>query len=199
MIDFSAVKTFVIPEGEVLKVEANGTVLWAKVVKPKYTNVLATALDYNGNIANDGLGYWNGFYLSGNKGTTTNGLSYHGTDSTHFLTGSILYTKEQITSQTPLYVKGVNLDSPVSHTRVCVYRDAQDTGTTYRNPCKFSGLSSYMTVEKLGDKYYKLTPTANFYNYSYFTNANGVANNYIRFSFPGSGAGVIITVNEEIT
>ncbi len=198
MIDFSAVKAISIPEGEVVKVEANGTVLWEKQLKPKYTNVLATALDYNGNVANGGLGYWDGYYLSGNRGTVTNGISYHGTDSTHFLTGSIEYTKAQIDAQTPLYIKGVNLDSPVSHTRVCTYRDPQDTATTYRNPCKFSDLAAYMTVEKLGDKYYKLTPTANFYNYSSFTNGNGVINNYIRFSLPGSGDGVIITINEAI-
>jgi hypothetical protein len=199
MIDFSAAKAISIPEGEVVKVEVNGITLWSKLLKPEYTNVLATALDYNGNVANNGLGYWDGYYLSGNKGTVTDGLSYHNTDSTHFLTGSIKYTKEQIDALTPLYIKGISLDSPVSHTRVCTYRDEQDTGSTYRDPCKFSDLSAYMTVEKLGEKYYKLTPTANFYNYAYFGNSNGVANNYIRFSFPGSGDGVIITVNEEIT
>lgn len=165
-----------------------------EVSPPSYTNVLATALDYNGNVANGGLGYWDGYYLSGNIGTITNGLSYYGTDSTHFITGSIRYTKEQIDAQTPIYIKGVTIDSSVSHTRVCTYRGPQDTGTTYRDPCKFSGLSAYMTVEKLGDKYYKLTPTANFYNYSYFSTVDS----YIRFSLQGSGSGVIITINEEI-
>ena len=165
-----------------------------EVAPPSYTNVLATAYDYDGNVANGGLGYWDGYYLSGNKGTVTNGLIYYGTDSTHFVTGSIQYTKAEVNTQTPIYIKGVNLDSPVSHTRVCMYRDLQDSDTTYRDPCKFSNLSTYMTTEKLGDKYYRLTPTSNFYSYSYFYNAD----NYIRFSLPGSGNGVIITINEEI-
>lgn len=189
---------FSIPEGEVVKVEANGVVLWEKQLKPKYTNALTTALDYDGNVANGGLGYWDGYYLSGNKGTVLNGLSYYGTDSTHFVTGSIEYTKAQIDAFTPIYIKGVNLDSLASHTRVCTYLGAQDSGTTYRAPCKFSDLSPYMSLEKMGDKYYKLTPTANFYDYSDFGNPYGFENNCIRFSLPGSGAGVIITIDEEI-
>lgn len=197
-MDFSTLKVLTIPEGEVEKIEKNGVVLWAKIIKPLYTNVLSTALDYDGNIANGGVGYWDGYYLSGNLGTVTNGLSYHGTDSTYFITGSIKYTKEQILALTPLYIKGVEIDTSLSHTRVCTYRDEKDSGTTYRNPCKFSALSPYMTIEKLGDKYYKLTPTENFYDYSYFGNANGAINNYIRFSFSGSGEGVVITINEPI-
>lgn len=198
-MDFSAIAAIVIPEGEVVKVEVDGTVLWAKSLTSEYTNVLETALDYDGNVANGGLGYWDGYYLSGNLGTVTNGLSFHGTDSTHFITGSIEYTRAQIEAQTPLYIKGIDLDSPASHTRVCHYRDRQDTGTTYRPPVKFSELSPYMTVEKLGNKYYKLTPTVNFYDYSHFSKLNGVVGeNCIRFSLPGSGAGVIITIDEEI-
>lgn len=160
------------------------------VTGPAYTNLLPAALDYNGNVFNE-IGYIDGYYLTGNaNANAATGYSFISTDSTHFTTGFIPYTKAQYQAGTPIYVKGITLDTTQSHTRMGAYPNY--THSTYLDPIKFSAGSGYLNAEKLSDGYYKITL------------GSGVAStysdwSYIRFSFTGSGAGVVITVGEEIT
>lgn len=57
---FANLKVLTIPEGDVIKIECNDTVLWEIV---KYTNLVYTSIDTDGNIYN-GTGYRQGYRVS---------------------------------------------------------------------------------------------------------------------------------------
>ena len=171
-------------DGTLLKV-GTITVESGKII---IVNLLESAIGAQGTVLND-VGYADGYYLSGNANVSENN-SYLSTDATHFTTGCIPYTKAQAEAGVPIYVKGITLDTSQSHTRMCAYPNYDYS--TYLDPIKFSAGDSYISVETLGDKYYKITPKANFIS----TMNNDFK--YVRFSFTGSGNGVIITVDQEI-
>lgn len=152
-------------------------------------NVLASAVGAQGTVLND-VGYGNGVYLTGNP-TVSGNNSYMAQDSACFTTGFIPYTSAQASAGVPFYVKGVTIDTSNSHTRACCYPSYD--WSQYNDPVKFSDTAS-IEVEKLADGYYKITPTSAFYE----RYQSALAINYIRFSFTGSGEGVIITINQEI-
>lgn len=56
-IDFSQVKAVAIPEGDVIKIEVSGTVIWKKGP----TNRVPLSINPDGSIYNGGLGYKNGY------------------------------------------------------------------------------------------------------------------------------------------
>lgn len=163
-----------------------------------YTNLLPLAVGCDGNIQKDkngnAVGYADGAYLTGNGSNPWQNASYVNDSTTHFVTGFIPYTKAQAEAGVPIYVKGVTMDTAASHTRAAGYNSYSDY-TAYHDPVKFS--TGKITVEELGTAYYKLTPTADFVSAMASSNA-GSNFAYIRFSFPGSGSGTIITVGEPI-
>lgn len=159
------------------------------------TNMLTTALGCDGEIMQDGdgnvLGYADGHYLSGSASNPFKNVSYVGDDSTHFLTGFIPYTLAQANAGVPIYIKGVTIDTTQNYTRAATYNTYSDY-SVYHAPVKFS--TGYITVEQLDEQFYKLTLTSDFISAMTTTTvASDFA--YIRFSFSGSGDGVVITTD----
>lgn len=58
-LDFSQVKAVAIPEGDVIKIELSGTVIWKKGP----TNRVPLSINADGSIYNGGLGYKNGYRI----------------------------------------------------------------------------------------------------------------------------------------
>lgn len=150
-------------------------------------NLLPTAVGHSGTPLND-VGYADGYYLSGNPSVSGNN-SYMSADSTHFVTGFVPYTKAQAQAGTPIYVKGVTIDTSNSHERIGAYPSYDYE--TYIDPVKFSAGAAYVSVEQISDQYYKIVPGASFAG-SAFASLSDIQ--YIRLSLTGSGAGVEITI-----
>ena len=148
----------------------------AAVYVPSYTNVLPLALDPSTKSGVwDGIGYRNGAYASSAK-------PYYGTDAACWCTGAIAVQPSDV-----IYVKGATLEGSV-HERLGAY--AASSGGCHW--CKaYTALSGMATVTKLGDKYYKIVLDQ--------SNANYINTGYIMFSAQGTGDGVVVTKNEEIT
>lgn len=148
----------------------------AAVYVPTYTNVLPTALnpDTKSGVW-DGIGYRNGAYASSSK-------PFYGTDAAYWCTGAITVQPSDV-----IYVKGATLEGG-GHARLSAM--SSYNGNSYW--CKeFNALSGMATVTKLGDKYYKIVLDSSQTNYSYI--------GYIMFSALGTGNGVVVTKNEEIS
>ena len=148
----------------------------AAVYVPSYTNVLPLALDPNTKSGVwDGIGYRNGAYASSAK-------PFYGTDAACWCTGAIAVQPSDV-----IYVKGATLEGS-GHERLGAF--AASSGGCYW--CKaYTALSGMATVTKLGDKYYKIVLDHSNANYS------GIG--YIMFSAQGTGDGIVVTKNEEIT
>ena len=148
----------------------------AAVYVPSYTNVLPLALDPSTKSGVwDGIGYRNGAYASSAK-------PFYGTDAACWCTGAIAINPSDV-----IYVKGTTLEGS-GHERLGAF--AASSGGCYW--CKaYTALSGMATVTKLGDKYYKIVLDPSNANYS------GIG--YIMFSAQGTGNGVVVTKNEEIT
>lgn len=161
---------------------------------PTYTNVLATAIGYDGSVLN-GVGYLDGYRLATNQNTTDN-YCHTSADSTHFATGYIPYTIEDATNCVPFYVKGVNLDidNLTSNSRIGLYL-SPTTANTYSPQQLNNSTINGVTITKLDNLYYCITPNDNF---KYASGWNAENMQYVRFSMPGSGKNVIITINEPI-
>lgn len=148
----------------------------AAVYVPSYTNVLPLALDPNTKSGVwDGIGYRNGAYASSSK-------PFYGTDAACWCTGAIALQPSDV-----IYVKGATLEGS-GHERLGAF-SGYNGGCFW---CKaYTALSGMATVTKLGDKYYKIVLDQSNANYS------GIG--YIMFSAQGTGDGVVVTKNEEIT
>lgn len=158
-----------------------------------YINQLAIATDEKGEIWN-GTGYLNGYRLQSYNGTT--GESSIAATEGYFVTGFIPYTLDQVKAQTPFYIKGVDLDltSLPQYLRIAMTLPGCTDWIGVQTITDMSD-QSQATITKLGDKYYKFTPNKSLYS---FNGWNKLPPTHARFSMPGSGAGVIITVNEPI-
>ena len=148
----------------------------AAVDVPSYTNVLPAALDPNTKSGVwDGIGYRNGAYVSSAK-------PFYGADAACRCTGAIAVQPSDV-----IYVKGTTLEGS-GHERLGAF-------SSYNGGCfwckSYTALSGMATVTKLGDKYYKIVLDPSNANYS------GIG--YIMFSAQGTGNGVVVTKNEEIT
>lgn len=160
------------------------------IIAPTYdvTNLVPTSLASDGvSIYND-IGYKDGAYVS-------DGTSY-GADASTVATGFINYTVGQA-----IYVRGAELKN-TSHVRIYfkVGIDRSDL-LSYTTPVvgtwqDVGGLTS-LTVEELGEKYYKITPDERFINHSSET-AVGSKLVY-RMSLYGTGKNLIITHDEPIS
>ena len=160
-----------------------------------YTNVLPTAIDCYGDVF-FGKGYIDGHYLGGNKYTLDRN-NYITAGSGYFSTGFIPYTIKQAENCIPFYVKGIdlNLSSLPENMKASLFSDYDRTEWQGFMVFATETELNNMTIEKLGDKYYKLTPNGNFFRLHAWDTQD---TKYIRFSFEGSGAGVVITIDEPI-
>ena len=167
---------------------------------PAYTNLLSTAIGQDGAVLN-GVGYVDGYRLSGDCNAAGQ-LSYHSAASGYFLTGYMPITKEQIETGCTIYVKGVNLTANDGNVRMLVAPDYNYTG--YINNVKIVNDSiPGVTFTQIADQYYKFSLSYDFLrngNYPHATTGAAFSDvKYFRMSLSGSGEGVIITLNQEIT
>ena len=162
---------------------------------PAYINQLTLALGSDGNVYN-GVGYRDNYRLTP-SGTEIADDSYIASADGMFVTGFIPYTYTQAYACAPFYIKGVNLESITDTVRSMLFNDITDTTSNfYPKQVKWTTTDDTgVDIEKLGDLYYKITPRANFYAQ---TNQSAENINYIRFSLPGTGNGVIITIDQNI-
>ena len=170
------------------------SIIVADGVLPSYTNALAAALGYDGNVL-DGVGYKDGYRLTGSQ-TAANNNSYLSANSAYFSTGFIPYTLADAQNCVPIYVKGVDLSAGKlgDYARIGLF--SSHTASEYVEMCKLSNTAiNGVTITQLGDLYYQITPNSNFYYTGEWRNYNPTC---VRLSMPGSGSGVIITVNEPI-
>lgn len=161
-----------------------------------YTNQLTIATDNSGNVYNNGLGYINGYKVTSYSGTSA--LSGLTEASGFFTSGFIPYTNAQAQERVPFYLKGIELDLSADNRFALVHPNA---ASNWYGSSTFNGDATTIKVTKLADKYYMLKPDTSVYNKNAWNTvtANGIkGTTHIRFSFKGSGAGVILTVNEPI-
>lgn len=161
-----------------------------------YTNQLAIATDNSGNVFNNGLGYINGYKITSYSATSAlTGL----TEASGFFTsGFIPYTNKQAQERVAFYLKGIELDLSADNRFTLIHAN---NGAQWYGSGTFNGDSSTIKVTKLADKYYMLKPDVSVYTLNGWNNstANGIkGTTHIRFSFKGSGAGVILTIGEPI-
>lgn len=142
-----------------------------------YTNLVTTSIDpATGEVYNGvGKGYKNDVYGSGSgEGSSP--------DTACVLTGLIAYGSGR---STPIYIKGAEITT-ASHCRILGF----DTNRScYFQAAAGSAITTYFTVETLGNKYYKVTP---------ITSAITGDTSYLRFSLIGEGENLIITIDEPI-
>lgn len=158
-----------------------------------YTNLLPDAIGYDGKVFN-GVGYIDGYRItSANASSNTAGLS---ADADYFTTGWMNYTIAQANAKVPIYIKGLDIDVSGARTYNRISMIKEYNGGTWADGISMKELvaNGRMSLDKLGDKYYKLTPLQ-FKEVSSW-GSSGVQ--YIRFSLYGKGAGVIITIDEPI-
>ena len=86
-----------------------------------------------------------------------------------------------------MYVKGVTVDSSVSHNRWLAYNTSGSTIVSYNTTW-----SQFVTVKELDTQYYKLT-----FNCKAFANQHRYTT-HIKLTFTGTGENLIVTINEPI-
>lgn len=155
------------------------------VVEPTYTNLVPTMTVVGGTDifnASDTPGYKNGKYASG---------ANEGTDAACVLTGLMKYNYEN-GERSPIYIKGAAIDTSKSHCRIIGFANSGDSvgNTATFQSASGSNIPTYFNVETLGTQYYKVTPLETIPTNSYV--------GWLRFSLIGTGANLIITLNEPI-
>ena len=166
-IDFSEIKGVAIPDGDVVKIEINGTLVW----KAGPTNWVPLSINADGSAYNNGLGYTDNTRLNSSAAEVT-------------LSGYVVCGYIPVKPGDTVRVKGITWDSA---TQTGSYFWTFDSSFTKQKQQRPNGGSSDITV----------------------SNSNGVVSfklaasmtdcAYFRISSYGSGADLIITVNEEIT
>lgn len=151
---------------------------WAiSSLSTSYTNVVPLSTDTNGTIYNSPYGYQDGYYISSSSGSP-------GASSEYTVTGFIPYQIRAGATPPTIYIKGATVDS----NRIAIYEsDKTWIAMTY------GGLTS----STLDTDYYKLTPTMNDNGNPKLYDNYGDSD-YIRIACKGTGANLIITLNEPI-
>lgn len=163
---------------------------------PAYTNVIPVSIGDNGSVFN-ATGYLDSYRLTGNYGAAGNNC-YLSAASGYFATGFFPYTIEDCKNLVPFYVKGVDLSNLSGNERMAMYSSEKSDVYVEAVKLNVSGTNGF-TIEKLGERYYKITPNQNLYTSGGTTSGWEMQNaTMARLSLPGSGAGVILTVNEPI-
>ena len=172
-------------------------IISAAAVEVNYTNLVPTAQAIDSTAPYNGTGYHDGKYLS------TGGSPFEGSDSACVLTGNIPYVISSTGLPKTIYIKGAAWEA-ISHCRMCFFVENKKSicgpGIT-GNGSGNSALSKYFTFETLGDKYIKLTPIASTSgtNSKLVETVASTANaRFVRFSLKGTGANLIITMDEPI-
>ena len=161
----------------------------------KYTNLLPLATDASGNVLN-GCGYKVDYRMSNYPADFSKDTS--GTTG-YFTTGLIPYTNAQLADRVPFYVKGIDIDltnlSQHQYLRFTMLNPSEPS--VWRGNITMTDITNInqFHIQKLGDKYYRFTPNS---NAKYVNEWNKYDLTHCRWNFPGSGAGVIITVDEPI-
>ncbi len=156
--------------------------------------VLTQAECYNSTeIYGDGKGYKDGYYLS------DNGTDYEAVDAARVLTGFIPISMQQESGSErvpTIYVKGAEWDEN-SHVRLWTFAVNGDGRKVLLTGGKIAGgamSSEDWIVTKLGDGYYRFTPTdtSALYTPEYrnFT--------HCRLSLTGTGENLIVSIDKEI-
>lgn len=170
--------------------------LTVEAAQVSYTNLVPTAQAINSTDPYNGVGYKNGYYLSSDS-------PFEGTDAATVLTGYIPYTISATGVPKTIYIKGAAWEA-ISHCRMYFFTEEKNSicgPYISGNGSGNNALSKYFTVETLGDKYIKLTPivsTSGTNSKLVETVANSTKARFVRFSLKGTGANLIITLDEPI-
>ena len=177
MIDFSNVKSIEIPQGNAIKIEVNGLILWELQEVAKYTNQVPLSIDTDGSIYNSGLGYKNGYRLSSSGGESTSTYSV--------ITGFIKAKGGDV-----IRIKGITWYDTTQSTNYLNAYNSSFTKVYTSLPNGDYQTSSLIESMELVD------------GVSIVKLKMGISIEYIRISvydFPANGSDLIVTVNEEIT
>ena len=171
--------------------------LTVKAVPVSYTNMIPTAQAVGSTAPYNGTGYCDGKYLS------SGASPWEGSDSACVLTGNIPYVIQATGLPKTIYIKGAAWEA-IRHCRLYFFTESKNsicgpmiTGNGSGN----GALSKYYTIETLGDNYIKLTPIAsdNGTNSMLVSTVASASNaQFVRFSLKGTGANLIITLDEPI-
>ena len=190
-MDFSTVKSLVIPEGEVIKITSGSTVLWEAIT---FTNQVPISTDTDGSIYN-GVGYIENRRLSSSGGLSSS--AQNGSVTTGFIPfdgdNSVIRMKG---------VEWINAQPTYGGHFYIMFYDANkkviDSSTSNRLESPVSGLSHIVTITRDSNGVETVV-----FNKEYGS-TNSVLNNirkskFIRITARGKGAEMIVTINEEIT
>ena len=157
----------------------------------RYTNLVPSALAFDLSGAFNGVGYIDDHYLS-------TSAPYYSSDPGIVSTGLIPYKNLNADGAyfkpPTIYIKGMDLSTSDSHHR---FGYAQSDGAI-KSTKNASTWSSYFTVTELGDDYYSLEPLMTEAGANVLYATHGIAMDYIAFCGTGTGANLIITINEPI-
>ena len=162
-----------------------------------YTNLVPTAQAIDSTEPYNGTGYCDGKYLSSSSSP------FEGTDTATVLTGYIPYTISATGVPKTIYIKGAAWEA-ISHCRMYFFVEGKDSicGPYINgNGSGNNALSKYFTVETLGDNYIKLTPIVSDSGTNSMLvqiTASSTNARFVRFSLKGTGANLIITLDEPI-
>lgn len=160
-----------------------------------YTNLLPLATDASGNVL-ESCGYKDNYRMSNYPADFTKDTS--GTTG-YFTTGLIPYTITQTTDREAIYIKGIDIDltnlSQYQYLRFSLCNPNEPS--VWRGNVTITDITniSQFHISKLGDKYYLFRPNA---NVKFVNEWNKADLTHMRLTLPGTGSGVIITVNEPI-
>lgn len=180
-LDFSGVKGIAIPEGNVVKIELSGTVLW----KREPNNLVPLSTDADGSIYN-GVGYKDNVRLSSSGGVS--GSAQAGSATTGFI---------PCTGYDVIRLKGATWLGVSGHYYVNYY-DANKTFLAGHAASAYTGnydravSATYDASSGVTTFYNKMDATG----YAYINNVKNAA--YVRINAYGKGADMIVTVNEKI-
>lgn len=193
-IDFSTIKKKLTIDGIELKsLSVDGVEVWKLQT---YTNQIPLSIDADGSVFNK-TGYIDGYRLSSNY--NTNPPHYVSAQSGHFTTGFFPYTIADCKNCVPFYVKGVDLSTISTYCRMAMYADNKATYNSAHTANLNSTAANGFTITKLGERYYKITPNSNLHTTGGTSTGWSVKKaTMARLSLPGSGDGVILTINEPI-
>lgn len=167
-LDFSGVTGIVIPEGNVLKIELGGTLIW----KREPVNLVRTSTDSTGAVYNGGLGYKNN--------TRLNSSAAEAGETGYATCGYI-----KVKAGDFVRMKGLQWDSSVNTGCYFWTFDSGFTKLKYKRPNGSGSADIIVTSEGNGVTVFKVA--------AYSTDAA-----YIRLSAYGTGENLLVTVNEEI-
>lgn len=186
-MDFSTVKSLIIPEGEVTKITFKSTVLWEAVT---YTDQVPISTDTDGSIFN-GVGYIENRRLSSSGGLSSS--AQNGSVTTGFIPwyGDTTY----------LRMKGVEWKNAFANYNghyYINYYDANKKFLTYLSSQEHGSYTHVVTVtrDSNGVETVKWSET--------YGTANTMLQNvrkakFIRITAHGKGANMDVTINEEMT